>query len=115
LPETNETDLQTQSTIYLRERNRQMKLKRQKAEIEPALTRDELVEKELIIRQLSYLLIPMRQSILALPAKLRARIGAEFTHEMVVKAHELVHETLEHLMKLPEAVEPGWLERLEEE
>jgi hypothetical protein len=49
------------------------------------------------------------------PGKLRAAIGPEFTHEMAQKARGLAHETLKHLEKLPETVEPNWLERLEEE
>jgi hypothetical protein len=53
--------------------------------------------------------------VLAIPRKLRQRIGESFTHEMVQKARQIAQETLETLSRLPEAVEPGWQEELEEE
>jgi hypothetical protein len=74
LPEIDETDLQTQSTIYLRERNRQMRAKRLPGEMELAAARGQLVEKELVLRQLTFILIAFRQSVLAWPGKLRAAI-----------------------------------------
>ena len=58
----NGSGLEKQSAIYLRERNAAMKLKRQTAEIELARTRDELIEKALVERQLAYVLIPFRQA-----------------------------------------------------
>jgi hypothetical protein len=99
---------------YLRERNKQMRAKRLTAEMVLARERGELIEKELVLRQLTFILIALRQSVLAWPGKLRAAIGADFTHEMREKARGLAHETLAHLEKLPEIVEPDWLERLEE-
>jgi len=114
LPEIDETDLQKQSTIYLRERNKQMRAKRLTAEMELAAARGDLIEKELVTRQLAFILIAFRQSVLAWPSRLRAAIGAEFTHEMAQKARSLAHETLKHLEKLPETVQPNWLELLEE-
>jgi hypothetical protein len=100
---------------YLRERNKQMRAKRLTAEMELALARGELIEKKLVSRQLAFILISFRQSVLAWPGKLRAAIGEGFTHEMAQKARCLAHETLTHLEKLPETVEPNWLESLEEE
>jgi hypothetical protein len=111
-PET-ETSIQL-GEQYLRERNKQMRAKRLTAEMVLARERGELIEKELVTRQLAFILIAFRQSVLAWPGKLRASIGAEFTHEMSQKARGLAHETLKHLEKLPEIVEPNWLERLEE-
>jgi hypothetical protein len=70
LPELDAADLQEQSTIYLRERNRTMKLKRTKAELELGVARDRLIERELVLKQLAYLLVAMRQKLLALPSKL---------------------------------------------
>jgi hypothetical protein len=80
-----------------------------------ARERDDLIEKALVTRQLAFILIAFRQSVLAWPGKLRATIGQEFTHEMRGVAHSLAIETLKHLEKLPLAVEPGWLEKVEEE
>jgi hypothetical protein len=92
-----------------------MKLKRQAAEIELARTRDELIEKALVARQLAYFLIPFRQAVAAIPSKLRRALGERFDHEMVQTARRIAHETLETLSRLPEAVEPDWQEQLEEE
>jgi hypothetical protein len=100
---------------YLRERNKQMRAKRLRAEMELAVSRDELIEKELVLRQMAFIMIAFRQSVLAWPGKLRAAIGPEFTHEMAQKARSLAHETLTHLEKLPAVVEPNWLESLEED
>jgi len=57
----------------------------------------------------------MRQALLALPSKLRRKLGERFDHEMVSAAKELVHETLTTISNLPLAAKPDWLERLEEE
>jgi hypothetical protein len=57
----------------------------------------------------------MRQAILAIPSKLRRKLGSDFTLEMQQIAKKIVHETLTQLADLPNAVEPGWLEQLEEE
>jgi hypothetical protein len=42
-----------------------------------ALARDQLIEQELVVRQLTYLMISMRQKLLAIPAKLYSRLGKE--------------------------------------
>jgi hypothetical protein len=115
LPATPEADdLEEQSSIYLRERNAQMRAKRLKAEMELAHARDELIEKRLVERQLSWLLVAMRRSLLALPGKMRMKFGEErFPHEMLEAAKHLVVDALTEISRLPEAVEPGWLARLE--
>ena len=116
LPETDETDLQEQSAIYLRERNAQIRAKRLAAELELAVARGELIEKPLVERQLVYLVISMRQKLLAIPAKLYSRLGQErFPHEAARECEKFIHEALNELAKLPECVEPNWLEQLEDE
>jgi len=92
-----------------------MRAKRLKAEMELAHARGLLIEKALAERQLAYLLIGIRQKLLALPGNLRMKIGEAFTHEMLVCANELVHQALTEISQLPESVEPDWLEKLEEE
>jgi hypothetical protein len=76
--------------------------------------RDELIEKRLVTRQLAYVLIPFRQAVAAIPSKMRRQLGEPFTHEMLLVAWRIAAETLETLSRLPEAVEPGWQEQLEE-
>jgi hypothetical protein len=76
LPQVPEAlDLAAQSSIYLVERNRAMKLKRKREEMLLAKGRDQLIEKELVIKQLSYLMIAMRQKLLALPLNIGNRFG----------------------------------------
>ena len=96
LPATPEADdLEEQSSIYLRERNGQMRAKRLKAEMELAHARDELIEKRLVERQLSWLLVAMRRSLLGLPGKMRMKFGEErFPHEMLEAAKGMVNETM---------------------
>jgi hypothetical protein len=113
LPETDERDLQEQSSIYLREHNAQMRAKRLKAEMELAHARGLLIEKTLVERQLGYLLIGMRQKLLALPGNPRTKIGGAFTHEMLVCVKELVHDALTEISRQPESVDPDWTEWLE--
>jgi hypothetical protein len=108
-------DLEEQSAIYLRLRNRTMETKCKTAEMELGTARGKLIEKDLATRQAAYLLIAMRRSLLALPAKMRRKFGEErFPHEMVTACQGLITEALNEAAQLPQSVEPGWLERLEE-
>ena len=109
------SDLQKQSSIYLRERNKQMRAKRLRAEMELAHARGLLIEKAVAEKQLAYLLINLRQQLLSLPLKLGVKFGAErFTREMARDARVLVVEICSEISRLPEAAEPGWLEKMEE-
>ena len=113
LPEPSE--LEEQSSIYLKERNKQMRAKRKLAEMELAQARDRLIEKALVERQLVYMLIGMRQKLSALPEKMRVQFGPErFDHEMAQGLNVLVTEALKAVSQLPEAASPDWLETLDE-
>ena len=94
-----------------------MRLKRMREEMLLAKERDQLILKELAIKQLSYLMITMRQKLLALPLSIGNRFGDREVSiwEVVEYAKRLVNETLNELSRLPECVEPDWLERVEEE
>jgi hypothetical protein len=111
------TTLQNESAIYLKERNRAMRLKRMREEMLLALERDQLIEKRLVIQQLSYLMIAMRQKILTIPSSTGNRFGDRDVpmREVIAHLRKKVHEVLTELSRLPECVEPGWLERLEDE
>jgi hypothetical protein len=58
---------------YLRRRNRILAIKEKREAMLLAVERDELVERELVIRQLSYFVIAIRQKLLALPAAMVRR------------------------------------------
>jgi len=62
---------------YLRKRNQILDLKFKREAMNLALARDQLIEQELVVRQLTYLMISMRQKLLAIPAKLYSRLGKE--------------------------------------
>lgn len=110
------SDLQEQSSIYLRERNAQMKAKRLKAEMELAEARGRLIGKRLVEKQLAYMLVGMRQQVLSIPEKMRMKFGPErFNHEMAEAARLIVAEVLTSISQLPEAADPGWLEKLDED
>jgi len=109
-------DLQEQSSIYLRERNKAMRLKRMREEMLLAKERGGLIERRLVERQLAYFLIAIRQKLMGLSARLYSRLGEErFPKEAALEAERVVHDALGDLARLPECAEPNWLERLEEE
>jgi hypothetical protein len=110
-------DLNEQSSIYLQERNQMMRLKRMREEMLLAKERDQLIERELAIKQLSYLLIAMRQKLLALPLNIGNHFGDREVpiREVVEYAKRLINETLDECSRLPECVEPEWLDRVEED
>ena len=96
---------------YLRKRNQILDLKFKREAMNLAFVRDELIERELAIKQLSHLVISMRQKLLAIPAKLYSRLGPErFPRETAQECERCIHEVLEELSKLPECAEPNWLE-----
>jgi len=69
----------------------------------------------LVLRQLTYLVVSMRQKLLAIPGKLYSRLGPErFPREAAQECEMCIHEVLEELSKFPECVEPNWLDKLEE-
>ena len=70
-------DLQEQSSIYLKERNKAMRLKRMREEMLLAKERGRLIERRLVERQLAYFLIAIRQKLMGLPARLYSRLGEE--------------------------------------
>ena len=112
-------DLQEQSSIYLVERNEMMRLKRMREELLLAKERDQLIEKELAIKQLSYLMISMRQKLLAIAPKVGNRFGREknfSVREVVEYVERAVHEALNELADLPlKVTDRDWMKRLEEE
>ena len=94
-----------------------MRLKRMREEMLLAKERGQLIERELAVKQLSYLAIAARQKLLALPFNIGNRFGDREVpiREVVEYAKRLINESLTELSKLPECVEPDWLERLEKE
>lgn len=96
-------------------RNRKLKLELAHKEMQIAVERDQLILKELAIKQLTYLLIPMRQQILSIPFKVGNRFRSRpDIRELVDFITCTCHETLRTLADLPNCIEPDWEKRLEE-
>jgi len=113
-PETAETVRLNEE--YLIKRNKILDLKYKREAMELARDRDELIERALVIRQLTYMMINTRQRLLALPGAMRTRFGEAFSREMIDGARELIHQALTELSEMPRrGIDPDWLERLEEE
>ena len=82
-----------------------------------ARDRDQLVERELVEHQLAYLMIPLRQKILAISSKIGNHFGDRKVPvgEVVDYVRALVHEALTEVSNLPLTVsDPNWLRRAED-
>jgi hypothetical protein len=74
-----------------------------------------LIERKLVTAQASYLLIPMRQKILNLPATYTRRLVGLNDREISEVLKEAAHSILNDPKDLPSKVtDPHWLESLEE-
>jgi len=92
-----------------------MRLKRMREEMLLAKERDELIEKALVERQLAYFLVAFRQLALLVPFRMRQRFREAMSQEQGAYLDKLIHDMLTTLAKLPERIEPDWLEKLEDE
>jgi len=82
-----------------------------------ARVREKLIQKDLVIKQLQYLMIGFRQQILTIPMtyarKLQRKEDLKEIHRILT---QITHQLLNELAEIPlKAVDPNWLVRLEEE
>jgi hypothetical protein len=82
-----------------------------------ARVREKLIQKELVIKQLQYLMIGFRQKILTIPMtyarKLQRKEDLKEIHRILT---QMTHQLLNELADLPlKAVDPNWLAKLEDE
>jgi hypothetical protein len=103
------------SEDYLRVRNRQMNTKALTAEMILAKQRDELIQKDLVVKQACFLLTAMRQRILQIPhSYARQLLGITDAKLMSGKLREMSISILNDIKNLPQQVtDPHWLETLE--
>lgn len=86
-------------------------------QLDLARIREDLIEKELVVKQLSFLIIAMRQKILAIPIT----YARKFMHKSDLKEiHSILngmsYELLNELKDLPlKVTDPNWIDKLEEE
>jgi hypothetical protein len=103
------------SREYLRIRNQQMRTKNLSAEMMLAERRGELIEKRLVEQQAAYLLVALRQRILAVPhAYARRILGLKDAAEAIVILRQAMFELLNEIKDLPDKVtDPNWLDTLD--
>jgi hypothetical protein len=101
------------SAQYLRRRNKTIELKNRAAEIELAQRRSTLVEKQLVERQATYLLINLRQKLLNLGSHAHKFTGTEITLARQI-LREIGLSTLNEIRDLPNCAESDWLQKVEE-
>jgi hypothetical protein len=105
--------------IYKERRNLALKLKIHKEALALGLARDQMIEKRLVLHQLSCMLVPMKQKLLAIPSKIGNRFGRNGqkvdVREMVAYVETCVHEALREIIDLPKAADADWMRKMEEE
>ncbi len=112
---TAKEELPELSREYLEIRNQQMRTKNLAAEMQLAERRGELIEKRLVESQAAYLLVALRQRILAIPLHARKFIGLKDAAEASRVLREMAVSVLNELKDFPARVtNPNWLDELEE-
>lgn len=108
-------ELPEYSREYLLQRNEQMKAKNQTAQMLLAKARNELILKDLVTRQASYLLVSLRQKILGVPDNLcRKLVNIPDPAKAKAILRESMLTLLGELQDLPaKVVDPHWLKSLE--
>jgi hypothetical protein len=96
------------------ERTAAVRANRMRSEMLLAKARGELILRDLVERQASYLLVCHRQQLLAVPQRYAARLlNIGDAHEMAMKLREMVLGLLEELQDLPARVtDEHWLEHI---
>jgi hypothetical protein len=99
---------------YLEIRNRNQLAKTQSMEMQLAKQRGELVERRLVECQAAYLLIVMRQRLLALPAAVAPQlVGLNDEHQIKERLRREVLKALEEVACLPERItDEDWLDKV---
>jgi len=107
--------------IYKEKRNAILDIKHKREAMELAIQREKLINKDLVIRQMQFLVIGMRQKLLHLPSRIGGRLhGVGGLSEAGVRtaanvSTEVVHEVLCEMADLPlKVTDPNWMQRLQE-
>jgi hypothetical protein len=102
---------------YRVQRNETLRLKNFREQMLLAKARGELILRDLVERQAAYLLITMRQRMLAVPQAYAGRlVGQGDPHEAAQILRAAMIECLDELKDLPAKVsDASWLERVTEE
>jgi hypothetical protein len=103
------------SEKYLQLRNRAMSHKAMEAELNLAIRRGQLIDKDLAGKQAQYLLINMRQKMLTAPDTwCRKILNLDDPYKAKAILREMMISMLHEIRNLPQAVsDQNWLEELE--
>jgi hypothetical protein len=112
LPNRQSDEVAKLSKRYLQVRNHAIDLKSQAAELELAVRRGQLISKDLVVKQASFLMIALRQRLLNLPVHAH-KLDVD---QMRKALREIAISTLKELKDLPQAVtDSNWLKTLEQD
>lgn len=103
--------------IFLSRRIEQSEVRTMAFRLDLARIRGDVIEKKLVEKQLAYMLIAMRQQILAIPTSYaRKLLHKDDIKEIYKILEEMCHRILLDIKDLPrKAIDPNWLDQLEEE
>lgn len=81
-----------------------------------ARIRGDVIEKKLAVKQLSYMLIAMRQQITSIPTSYARRfLHKEDIKEVYKILEEMTHRILNEIKDLPQkVVDPNWMDNMED-
>jgi hypothetical protein len=94
-----------------------VKVREKSAALLLARARDEVIETDLVIKQAAFLLISMRQKLLALPnTYARKLLHKDNPNEVAAILKDAIHLALREIADLPRrAIDPNWLKTLDED
>jgi hypothetical protein len=100
---------------YKRRRNAILDIKLKTDALRLARAQGEVIPTRLVEQQLSFFLVPIRQTLLSLSHNVGSRFGRQgINREVVDYIDQIARRALEDLSKLPETIEPAafreWLE-----
>jgi hypothetical protein len=101
---------------FVHENRLQVIARRRECEIRNAQRKRELISRAHVIRQETFLVISLRQRLLALPAQhARSLVNISDDREMQQKLDAIIREALDEVSSLPQRVsDERWLEKLDE-
>jgi hypothetical protein len=107
-------ELPVLSREYLLQRNEQMRTKNLTAQMELAIRRNELIEKSLVTKQAAFILLSLRQRILAVADRLaRQLVNIDDVNKAKAILKDAMLALLTELADLPSKVtNPRWLDEV---
>jgi hypothetical protein len=101
---------------FVEEKKLQVIARRRETEIRNAQRKRELIPRELVVKQAAFLVISLRQRLLAIAAQhARELVNIADEREMTLRLEAIVRDALDEIAQMPLRVsDERWIERLEE-